>query len=160
MSSVVDSKLAKVIAHVESNDRQFAIRFEDQLYASHSFPTELLNSIHLSCGCSLATARMVACTSWGRYQILGENIYSVCQYNKTPVEFCEDSAAQDAALALFLSNRRINFPLEQIMDSLPTRAQFILHYNGPGNQVAYWRQMLSWIKYYGFDIGRTTSEEV
>lgn len=140
-------KLADVIAEVESGKRDSAIRFEAGLYkAWTAAPTPARDAIIREIveihDCSADTARMIACTSWGRYQLLGENLYSAfarCSVNV--FTFVEVPDVQAQCLALFLTMKGINFTLENIIENQTMRENFIIGYNGPGAVDAYWQRM-------------------
>lgn len=104
--------IAKVIAGVESGFYQYAMRFEEKLYLKYTkntAPLEMavqkIKNIHF---CSRNTAIMIACTSWGLYQILGMNIYSVCNISKHIVEFLQDVDLQEKAFINFCQARKIS----------------------------------------------------
>lgn len=142
MVAVVD--LAAVIAQVESSSRDEALRFESGLYRSweSSHPEARakiaanIRSIH---ACSHDTAKLIACTSWGRYQILGMNLYSpLCGCQVNIFHYVADIDFQRICLEEFLRNKGIYFRLEDILEDFGKRSQFICGYNGPHAVDAYW----------------------
>src|SRR5574337_403618 len=69
--------LAEVIARVESNDDSRALRFEPGVFSnSLAARHEILERIMLANACNRNTARMIYATSWGRFQIMGFNLYA------------------------------------------------------------------------------------
>lgn len=136
--------LAQVISRVESNDNPRAMRFEAGLFERwQEAPTPaeatLLVRIKAIHRCSLDTARMVACTSWGRYQLLGENIYDEGGYAGHIVDYLASDTEQLASFTRFVAERRINADLVLTDDGLMQK--FAGAYNGPSNVAAYVTRM-------------------
>ena len=146
--------LASVIAQVESGTQDDRLRFEPGLYADWGGPLStarrnVVAAIGVAHKCSADTAVMIATTSWGRYQILGENIYSVCQYKGSVFAFVAFSDHQQTCFSDFLAARGIAFTLTDLVMDRTKREQFITHYNGPANIDAYWQRMQAAIKALG-----------
>ena len=148
--------LAAVIAQVESGTQDDRLRFEPGLYVRWApgvpltaAQVDVVNTIQAVHRCNLDTACMIACTSWGRYQILGENIYSVCQYKGSVFAFVAFSDHQQTCFSDFLAARGIAFTLTDLVMDRTKREQFITHYNGPANIDAYWQRMQAAIKALG-----------
>lgn len=99
--------LSKIIAHVESNNDQYAIRFESNLYAK-LVNTRLIKKITSINTCSKETAFMITATSWGKYQILGSNLYTFCNLNKPIGVYLCDTTLQDATFEEFLRYKKID----------------------------------------------------
>ena len=146
--------IAPVIAQVESATSDAALRFEPALYEHWATPTPVrdaivanIRSIHK---CSRPTARMIACTSWGRYQILGENLYSaMCGCRLSVFGFVASPGAQLSFFREFLRNRGIDFTLQDIIVDPGKRQQFVEGYNGPGDIDAYWVEIKDAVKMLG-----------
>lgn len=138
------SSLAGIIAKIESGDNPRRIRFESQIYTEGlKSPAwlALVRRIAALNGCSDDTARMIACTSWGVHQILGENLYDVCRVTTDIFTFVASPEAQLAAFLRFIERRGIDFTIEELLaDPLKQRA-FVAVYNGPGNIDGYWSRM-------------------
>ena len=147
--------LAAVIAQVETRTRDHSLRFEPTLYARWSEgpltaeQRRVLGRIMAVHDCVYAAACMIACTSWGRYQLLGENIYSVCQCNADIFVFVTQPGVQLLCFQRFLAARGIAFSIEEILMDRTKREQFIARYNGPGDIDVYWAQMQVAIKELG-----------
>lgn len=137
--------LAAVIAAVETNDNPFAIRFEQALMAQWAAMTPVRSAILAAIAslhdCSHDTARMIACTSWGRYQILGENLYDRGLVNVTVFAYVADPKLERLAFDAFLIRKEIGFALQDIIDDETKRAKFIAAYNGPAGVADYWARM-------------------
>jgi len=104
--------ISKVIRYVESGNFKYALRFEEKVYnslkstvKSQNQVVKRIRDIHY---CSEDTARMIAATSWGYYQILGLNIYSLCGYNDLIFKFVEDDQKQDEAFYRFCELKKIS----------------------------------------------------
>ncbi len=99
----------KLIAYVESNNNQFAIRFEPHLYSKSKYNKKILDLIQAINECSLETAKVLYCCSFGKYQIMGFNLYSnVCNVNENIFIFCCDGRIQDKAFLQYLLHRYKN----------------------------------------------------
>lgn len=149
--------LPSVIAQTESGTNDFRLRFESGLYAEWTVrPTSFVRqqicaTIMRLNYCSLDTAEMIACTSWGRYQILGENLYdpSCCDVKSNVFQFAGTAPAQLLAFNDFLERRHVDFTLTDILMDSDKRQKFIAAYNGPGAVDAYWLRMKDAIKSLG-----------
>lgn len=130
--------LQSVVSAVESGDNQNAIRFESSLFATRplwvSNQIKRIQSIHK---CSTDTAKMVACSSWGFYQILGANIYA--QGYDAPVQvYCQNAADQASVFKGFITPRHFS-PDEDVSQWTADRGYaFSTFYNGPGAPLVYW----------------------
>ena len=101
-----------------------------------------MQRIKLKHRCSDDTARMIACTSWGAYQMMGENIYAptMVTYAVDPPDlfvFLDDLGMQDRAFGVFLKLRAIDFTLEELLMDPAKMTLFCRTYNGPDNADAY-----------------------
>lgn len=132
--------LSEVIARVESGNNQYAVRFEPEVFERFSRDSakfvSILGWIQRVHSCSQSTAMAIAATSWGKYQLMGENLWphiedSFWTYGAAPL-------LQDQTFGDFLIRRGINYSLEEIMTDAVKRYHFISEYNGPGNIDAYW----------------------
>lgn len=143
-------ELADVIAEVESGRRPTEFRFEPELYehwraalpaAAPGDPKAVLvakiSGIH---HCSAPTATVIACTSWGLFQLLGENLFAG-PWQRTVVEFVNDAAAQRDAFDRFLARHGIAYTLTELIQDPQKRRHFIATYNGPLAVDAYWAQI-------------------
>ena len=144
--------LATVIALVESNNNPKRFRFEPATYtqwvSAGGTPArialqEVISRVH---DCSISTARMIACTSWGRFQILGENLYGPCKCVNDVFTYVTSPALEAAAFDAFLAWRKIDFTLDDLVNDEVKRHGFIAMYNGPGDLVGYWARMQAAMK--------------
>jgi len=98
-----------LIAYVESNNNQFAVRFEKHLYSRNKYNKKILDLIQAINECSLETAKVIYCSAFGKYQIMGFNLYSnICNINENVFIFCCDNRLQDKAFVQYLLHRYKN----------------------------------------------------
>jgi hypothetical protein len=143
-------ELADVIAEVESSGRAAEFRFEPALYEAwraelQATPGGVKGAIAkrvaaIHPGCSLPTATVIACTSWGLYQLLGENLYDGL-WSRPILEFVADPAGQRDAFGEFLIRHDIDVTLTELIQDTDKRRRFIEVYNGPGAVDAYWAEI-------------------
>jgi hypothetical protein len=101
-----------VIKTVESSNNQYAFRFEEQLYFQHrsikSKLSKVLKIVKMLNNCSDATALMIISTSWGLFQILGINVYGMCGYEKSIIDFFHSKDDQEKVFNTFCAFQKIN----------------------------------------------------
>ena len=114
-------KIAKIIAEVESNSFQYAIRFEPHIYIflkNRKNPQILKKIVELN-KCSYETAKMIYSSSWGMYQIMGFNIY-MKGYYKSIGEFLASKDEQYNVLQEFLKQFWIKYNCEALFSAIET----------------------------------------
>jgi hypothetical protein len=132
--------LRACIELVESSRYPHAIRFEATLWAKDP---QWVNGqeptiARYNGGCSQDTARMIACSSWGLYQLLGANIYAL-GYQNSIIEFCGGQFAglniSDQCLIFDKFISRNGFKPDEDLSAwrLDRFEQFAAFYNGPGD---------------------------
>lgn len=130
--------IGDAVAHVESRNDPAAIRFEPSLY--HTSPAWVLlqvEKVRAAQGfCSHGTALMIACTSWGVYQILGANLYSL-GYKQAIIRFANDINAQKEFFNKFCTSNGLDPSLEVTPENKAALLHFASVYNGPGNPQPY-----------------------
>ena len=97
-------KLGFYIALTESNCNRFSIRFEENYYKKN-LDHKILEIIRHCNKCSRDTAKMIASTSWGQYQILGINLYSICEYHSEIGRYLCDNDLQYITFEKFIKKR-------------------------------------------------------
>ncbi len=138
--------LAQVIAKVESSGNPCALRFEPTVYRRFGImePNDpdryILNKIQKVHDCDHMTACMIAGTSWGLFQILGENLWSLSiDYQGTLFDYCMSATNQKACFKSMLT--MIHYPFPPSVDfSVLTGSDmnfFATRYNGGGNNLGY-----------------------
>lgn len=135
--------LNDLIAQVESGNNPWAMRFEPAFTPSTG-AIAIARKMMLA---SDATLRTICATSWGKYQIMGENLYSahssshgvLTAIKLWPGEFMASVGVQDSFFSMLLTIWGINFPLADVVSeqSDVARLAFARRYNGPGNPQAY-----------------------
>jgi lysyl-tRNA synthetase class I len=110
--------LKEVIAYVESNNNPFALRYEESYFtkAEKKENEKILNLIQAFNRCSKDTAKVIFAMSFGLYQILGVNLYSICELKYSVGEFLCYKDLQDTAFFTFCKKRDID--LEKVENEL------------------------------------------
>jgi len=133
-------KLSRLIANVESNDNQWALRFEPGTYmsaGSNDKAAQIFASIIEVHACSRTTAQMIYSTSWGKYQLMGFNLYGPMKLTTLPVgQFLAFPKYQDSAFLKFLVTRKYD-DLEVPLGDDDWMEVFARWYNGPANVAGY-----------------------
>lgn len=121
------STISELIALVETGNNLHALRFEPDYQPK----PEHIGLVQKRWGCyvSYSTARVVLASSWGKYQIMGFNIYDM-GFQHNIAEFWNDSDIQDYYFSLFLRGNDINYTLEAVTSNELVRNRFALKYNG------------------------------
>ncbi len=127
--------LAQCIAQVESSGNPFAVRFEPALFNGSAQFLSIQD--RLPAWADEQTQRMINCTSWGAFQIMGFNLYDL-GYPLAPWDFLGSTEDQEHYLWKFFEAhiaRSIATP-ESPMESLTASdLNFIGRvYNGNGPQ--------------------------
>jgi hypothetical protein len=146
--------VSDIIAQVESARRDSALRFEPAkwsgyLVASPHLP-ELAAAAHYN-ECSLDTARMVCASSWGRYQLMGFNLYAPTPggfgYAKPIADFIASPVDQCSAFLWFIHAHRLDdITADQLENDAAARIRFATAYNGPGQPEVYAQMIVNAIK--------------
>lgn len=142
----IDEKLRAVIAQVESSNNPFAMRFEPNVYAhvtGGGYAPSVGNCLAAN-KCNRATAQIAVSMSFGRYQVMGFNIYAPTSAarNQPIGALMGDAAAQDALYDAFVKAAHIDeITLEDVLGDAGKRQTFIGAYNGPGAVGEYWAMM-------------------
>jgi hypothetical protein len=124
--------LAQLIAQVESNGNPFAMRFEP---AHTPAPHNIVAMMHL-CDCSYDTGKNLCSMSWGKYQIMGDELISLglaC----SPLAYCMSAPLQDDYFDRYILADHLSLTLADILTDASKRQVFARLYNGPGNIPAY-----------------------
>lgn len=141
----VDPALIDAIGRVESGHNTAAIRFEPALFARPLTTAALVivQRIMRANNCGATTAHMIYSTSWGEFQILGENLYSVCDWRGTISRYLANTDdVQSDSLGAFLMAKRLDFTAADLLGDDAKLTQFVTGYNGPGNTAQYSARLL------------------
>jgi len=120
--------LSDVVAQVESSDCPGAIRYEPGYQPS---PLGVGQAARYASGSWMdnATARIIAKTSFGRFQIMGDNLYNAMQYTGTIWDFVAWPAKQLEIFNLFIQRGKFkDAPFAGLVKS--ELDAFALYYNG------------------------------
>jgi hypothetical protein len=126
------------MAQVESDGNPLAVRFEQ----AHKPMARFIAGMGRVAGCSLSTAQILCRMSWGKFQIMGDNLVDL-GLTVSPLQFCMSEALQESLFDKFLSKHGINFSLESVLNDAGNLHDFASIYNGPDNIDAYSKRMLS-----------------
>lgn len=120
---------AEIIAEIESGNNPLAYRYEGGWRLSRP---ELLDDYAKKFRLSIPSAKVLFMSSWGKYQIMGENLIAF-GYDKTFFEFLFDEPAQDFYFRKFLVKKGIDFTSEEMRYNKLLINNFSLKYNGSVN---------------------------
>ena len=144
--------LCRIIQRVESSDNISAVRFEPLVFSGmamepreHDFIQKIADWNH----CNWNTARVIFSTSFGFYQLMGFNIYSLGMEDCTISHFWVDPELQRLAFTNFLRRENINWRWTDIKQNSTMLRHFAVTYNGPGQPDAYMGMMLRAAKELG-----------
>lgn len=134
--------LAQCISQLESDNDTDALRFEPELYSNcPEWISKQLENIAKIHSCTIYTAQMIACTSWGKYQILGANIYAK-GYTKHIFDYVWDEEyVQDISFNHFVANGGFDWRTDISKWDQTELEKFAGFYNGPGNVIDYANKM-------------------
>ena len=120
--------LSEVVAQVESSGNPLAMRYEPAWN-----PQNEMNAQHYATGGWIdePTAAMICKTSWGKYQIMGDNLYGALGYDGTIVDFLNNPLRQLRYFQAFL--RTIGFA-DVVFNAMSEadKVAFGAAYNGNG----------------------------
>lgn len=118
--------ISELIAQAESNNRLSALRFEPSYHPTeYAYPK--ITKYHP--GLSKSTYDTILASSWGKYQIMGDNLYML-GLRSTILDFWQDETLQDQYFNGFIKSREIDFTLEEILNDKEKRDKFSHRYNG------------------------------
>lgn len=128
MSISIPTSLSELVSLAESANNPQAIRYEQYFKPSIVAITNCkkYNGNTLS----FSTANMLCKTSFGLFQIMGENIYGPLKYQKSVFDFVQSETDQLELFIRFIRWRGINYTLEEILHDPEKRERFSRRYNG------------------------------
>lgn len=94
--------LSDCVAQVESSGNPLAMRFEPD-YTPTLSSVQLVQKYAANGYMDNITARMIASTSWGKFQIMGANLYAVLKYEDTIFSYLSDAGSQLVSFRDFIS---------------------------------------------------------
>lgn len=148
MSSVPLPLLSSVIAWIESRGDVYALRFEPSIYAGSRFVDyKLLQTIQACNNCDENTARVIASTSWGAFQVMGFDLYNApINYRGHIANFLCDPIKQTQTFNDFVDTRGIDYTVSDLAASQNRREHFALLYNGA---ISYAENIVQSLQHYG-----------
>jgi hypothetical protein len=128
--------LSQLVALVETGNNPWAMRYEPGFTVQTGAINSAMKAIHPDC--SAWTSRIILCTSWGKYQIMGSNLYAQ-GLTGWPGEYLADEALQDMHFLAYCQKAQIVFTLDALFnsDDDTNLETFARKWNGPGNVDAY-----------------------
>ena len=94
--------LSDCVSQVESSGNPSAMRYEPDYNPTLS-SIQSVQKYATGGYMDLITARMVASTSWGEFQIMGANLWGVLNYQKTMMDYLSSPADQLVAFHKFIA---------------------------------------------------------
>lgn len=137
--------IGDVIALVESNNNERAIRFEPGIYQNIRLAAmiDVIRLAHNSLSMNYGTSRVIYAMSFGKFQLMGFNVWKY--YKGTFYDFLANAnKEQEIALAHFLNDNRldvISADCEILFAHGEFLHEFASKYNGPGDTDAYAEKM-------------------
>lgn len=123
--------LSQLIAFAESTNNPAAVRFEPAFK-----PSQLaINRCMVANKCTPQTAAVICATSYGKYQILGEELYRRLILQAPISLYAADPVSQDNSFDHFTQQKGIAYALADILNNQADRDNFAHLYNG--NAAAY-----------------------
>lgn len=142
--------LIQLIAQVESGNFAGAIRFEEEKYNSmmnrpiKELPSRIgdtLKNIRDIHHCDLFTAFQIYCTSWGKFQFMGETLYSTPITLPVPIPiFWSSEVVQGSIFQKFVREKDIDITVDP--PRMDEYERFAMIWNGPGDVSGYATRML------------------
>jgi len=121
--------LSRLVAEVESNNSPYAVRYESGWRYTTKKSIDSFHRAHRPVRMSEETVRILLASSWGKYQMMGSNLYDM-GYGAELVQFASTEFEQDIWFKNFLQTRGIDFTLEEILKDKAKRQLFARRYNG------------------------------
>ena len=134
--NVKPQSLAQIIAILESSGNPLAMRYEPEYVPSGASIVVYSQIAQVSTD----TARVCLATSWGLYQIMGQNLIGLGVDVSFPA-YCMSIYLQHKSFADFLAHNGLAkyaaMPLADFLSDDSAVLDFATIYNGPGNPAAY-----------------------
>lgn len=130
-----DNTLAAIVRNVESGCHLSAIRYEPGIFASLAQAKSnapLIQKIAGINACDIETAKIIFSSSFGFWQEMGFNIYSL-GYDLPILQFWQSQTDQRAIYDAFIKKRSINFSWSEMLADQAKMEEFARVYNGPAD---------------------------
>lgn len=130
-----DNTLAAIVRNVESGCHLYAIRYEPGIFASLAQAESNATLIQKIAGinaCDIETAKIIFSTSYGLWQEMGFNIYSL-GYDLPILQFWQSQTDQRNIYDAFIKKKGINFSWAEMLTDQTKMEEFAHVYNGPAD---------------------------
>lgn len=124
----MNTTLSQLIAQIESGNVPWAVRLEPAFKPSAPAINNCI-AAHKPAYMNRATAEMICRCSWGTFQIMGENLYTICKVRVPVAHFMADDDAQLQAFHAHNKAKGIEYDLADMRDEAK-RVHFARRYNG------------------------------
>lgn len=148
--------LLDVIARVESAGDFGAMRFEERVYdgwrqSNNAGRIAILGLIKTENRCNTETAAMIAATSWGKFQMMGFNIYDPdgFAFDGPLLEYLTSEHFQEDCCSQFLRKKQVFWSLADVLANPVKQLALANAYNGPDNVTDYVAKLLAAAKELG-----------
>ena len=128
-----DNTLAAIVRNVESGCRLSAIRYEPGIFASLAQAESnapLIQKIAGINACDIETAKIIFSSSFGLWQEMGFNIYSL-GYDLPILQFWQSQTDQRNIYDAFIKKNGVNFSWAEMLADNAKMEEFARVYNGP-----------------------------
>ena len=95
--------LSDCVAQVESANNPCAMRYEPD-YVPTLTSIQSVQKYATAGYMDATTARMIASTSWGKFQIMGANLYAVLKFEDTLLDYLSDAGQQLVTFQDFIAH--------------------------------------------------------
>jgi len=95
--------LGDCVAYVESRNNPLAMRYEPNFSTSQN-ARDIISRLAVNGFMDENTADIIAATSWGQYQIMGENLWTICGYKGTIAAYITDPGKQYETFQNFIEH--------------------------------------------------------
>ncbi len=118
--------LSQLTQIVESGGRLDAVRLEKN-YHPDTKAFALIKKYHP--GLSFETYEMMLQSSWGKFQIMGDNLY-LLGLSDTLLEYCGSNLMQEIFYSKYCVSRNIAYTLDEVLKDSAKLEHYALRYNG------------------------------
>lgn len=134
---------SQLVAQIESGGIPYAMRYEAKFTPSPDAINKCIMS-HKPAFMSRPTAEVICKTSWGVYQIMGENLYTICGLRTNLNVFINNTDLQEEMFQRFLEFRDINYTLADLQHDAGKLSKFARRYNGSSDYALKIKQTMGW----------------
>jgi hypothetical protein len=136
--------LEDIISQIESGDNLYAMRFEphvfERMHQTNRYGAAVAVAKQQN-RCTLETARVICATSWGRFQIMGFNLYDPALGEPFPFlnpigAYLESIIWQSRHFKAFCDKKDILFTVEELIGDPAKVLKFARTYNGADEYAA------------------------